>query len=154
MAVCEHCGNDYDKSFWAVIKRQDPQFRQCTCAVMCPSRRQDRGPRTGEGRHMLLLRLLRRSGRSEAFTRSDLELFLVDVNRNSKGVPRDAQIKFGCFDSNGEVARGRRDTRRTSGRGRWRLSKTARADGKRRGCSVLAPRPQSVGSSAGRQRGA
>ena len=33
----------------------------------------------------------------------------------------------------------RLDTRRTSGRGRSRLSKTARADGRRRGCSVSAP---------------
>jgi hypothetical protein len=77
-----------------------------------------------------------------------LERFSVDVNRNSKWVPKGAQIRFDCFDSNGEVARWRRDTRRTSGRGRSRLSKTARADGKRRGCSGGAPRPQTPGSVA------
>jgi len=81
-----------------------------------------------------------------------LERFSFDVNRNGKGVPRSAQIRFVCFDSNGEVGRWRRDTRSTSGRGRSRLSKTAKADGKRRECSGSAPRPQSAGSSARRQQ--
>ena len=47
----------------------------------------------------------------------ELERFSVDVNRNSKGFPKARKSDSGCFDSNSEVARWRRDTRRTSGRG-------------------------------------
>ncbi len=81
-----------------------------------------------------------------------LERLSVDVNRNNKRVPKGSQIKFELLDSNGEVRRWQRDTRTTSGRGWWRLSKTARADGKRRGCSVSAPRLQFAGSNVGRHR--
>src|SRR5271154_4883136 len=81
-----------------------------------------------------------------------LERLSVDVNRNNKGVPRGVQIRFESLDSNGEVARWQRDIRMTSGLGQSRLSKTARADGKRPGCSVSAPRLQFAGSNAGRYR--
>jgi GAF domain-containing protein/HAMP domain-containing protein len=82
-----------------------------------------------------------------------LERFSIDVNRNNKGVPTGSQIRFGLLlTANREVGRWRRDTRMTSGCGRWRLSKRARADGKRRGYSVSAPRPRSAGSSVGRRR--
>jgi hypothetical protein len=78
MAVCEHCGNEYDKILSGHQGRQDPQFRQfrvrhpCTCAIMRSLRRQDHGPRPGERRHVLLLRPLRRSQRGAGFARSDL----------------------------------------------------------------------------------
>ena len=77
MAICEGCGNQYDKSFQVIMSGKNSHFRQfrvrhpCTCAIMCPLRRQDIGPRPGERRHVLLLRPLRRSERCAGFARSD-----------------------------------------------------------------------------------
>ena len=36
MAVCEHCGNDYDKSFWVVISGKTHNFDSAlapSCAI-------------------------------------------------------------------------------------------------------------------------
>jgi hypothetical protein len=78
MAVCEHCGNEYDKSFQVIVSGKTHNFDSFECAIhvlaaiMCPLRRQDHGPRLGERGHVLLLRPLCRSERSAGFARSDL----------------------------------------------------------------------------------
>jgi len=69
---------------------------------------------------------------------SDLERFPLDVNRNGhRGIPSGAQIRFGLLRRQWRGRAWRRDTRRTSGCARWRLSRRARAHGRRRACSPL-----------------
>ena len=74
MAICEHCGNEYDKSFQVVMSGKTHNFDSYECAVhalapsiVCPVRRQDHGPRPRERGDLLLLRPLRRSKRCEGF---------------------------------------------------------------------------------------
>src|SRR5512139_406175 len=69
---------------------------------MCPLRCQDHGPRPGERRHVLLLRPLRRSERSEGFAGSDLIGTLVPA---ALDFDKFAEAKSGKLtESVGEVA--------------------------------------------------
>ena len=68
MAICEVCGNDYDKAFEVNMMGATHTFdslrmrHACAGASLRALRRARRGPRGRAGRPHLLLRALRRAG--------------------------------------------------------------------------------------------
>ena len=60
-------------------------------AVMCPLQSEDRGPRTGQRRHILLLRPLRRSGRCDRTAQPGLAWrHQLSIRLHRHGSARDA----------------------------------------------------------------
>jgi hypothetical protein len=78
MAVCEHCGNEYDKSFQVIMSGKTHTFDSFECAIhaLAPSCAhcgvKIMGHVLEKAGTFLLLRPLRRSERSAGFARSDL----------------------------------------------------------------------------------
>ena len=83
------------------------------------------------------------------FEKIVLERFPVDVNRRARGIPLGSQIRFGISAATCGGMRWRRDTPRTSGRGRLSLSSPAKVHARRRAFSTSALRRPSVGWIAG-----
>ena len=78
MAVCENCGNDYDKAFEVTMEGKSHTFDSFECAInmLAPACgalwHEDHRPRPRSRRQLLLLRPLRREGGRQGTARPGL----------------------------------------------------------------------------------